>query len=98
MSYGTIEFIIIFREPYPYNELKRQRNIKLYPSLKTMIDITTNNSFKMHMYYELVVCNCHITILIYDLLHENIIQKFRFNTYDEYCNNIESDALKLVQY
>ncbi len=93
---GMIEFIITHHELQPFNELGRQKTIELYPSIKTMIDITfMNNTYRQNRFYEFLCCKYHITILIYDLLHEKILFKLKYDTYKQYKEMIKHDAFAL---
>ena len=87
-SFGIIELIITHRELPPFTELGRQHTIELYPSIKTMIDITFTNEYKQNKSYEFLCCKYHITVLIFDLLHKNILLKLKYDTFEQYKNLI----------
>lgn len=89
LNIGMIEFIITYRELSSLKKSSRRKTIELYPSIKSMIDITFMDIYKRNRFYEFLCCKYHITILIYDLLHEKILYKLRYETYERYLEMIK---------
>ena len=91
MNIGLIKFIITHNELPPFTELGRQKTTNLFSSIDFMIETTTASNYKTSKNYEFNCCKYHITILCYDLMHQNILFKLRYNSYKEYCENIRND-------
>lgn len=85
---GVIEFIIVHVEKPPFTELGRQKTVEFYPSIRSLLCLTSTKSYYYEKRYQFDCCKYHITILIYDKERKNILYKLKYKTYNDYINSI----------
>jgi hypothetical protein len=78
-----IKLIITYRELPPFTELGRQRKSEMYPSFKTMVNMTCTDSWRLSKIFEFNCCKYHITLLFYNLVGD-IETKLKFKSYNEF--------------